>query len=44
MWAAILAGREGGHDSLFSQNERILDPAKRGDVPDVDGPLAGRAA
>ncbi|KAB2805361.1 DUF4365 domain-containing protein [Pimelobacter simplex] len=28
MWAAILAGREGGHDSLFSQNERILDFGK----------------
>lgn len=25
MWAAILAGREGGEDSLFSQRERILD-------------------
>lgn len=25
MWAAILAGREGGEDSLFNQRERILD-------------------
>lgn len=28
MWAAILAGREGGEDSLFSQRERILDFGK----------------